>query len=364
MTDKYNLDYAVHPGKYIDELLETYNMPQAELASRMHVSTKHLNQIIKGKANVTSTSALALETVLDRSAEYWLSLQAKFDEFSAREEKAASMLAAKEWINSFDYADLAKSGYVPPAKDLAEKGLHLLRFFQVASVDAWEDVWINNVQDIFCRSAAHTDTDANRKTCAELAAWIRIGQLMAEQSVSEYPVFHGQKLSRTVPSLRALTYIADPEEIIEMVNEQLKDAGVWLQYVQPMKGMRTYAASFMVRSGQVACIQLSRRGKTGDQFFFSLFHEINHLLSKGKNRGFLIGSTKDKDEENAADGFAGDLLIPPDKYTGFLSGPISRESILSFSKSIRVHPGIVVGRLQHENRLQYNQLNDLKITWK
>ena len=63
-------------------------------------------------------------------------------------------------------------------------------------------------------------------------------------------------------------------------------------------------------------------------------------------------------------GTHGDLLIPPDKYTDFLSGPISRESILSFSKSIRVHPGIVVGRLQHENRLQYNQLNDLKITWK
>lgn len=98
MIDKYNLDYAVHPGEYIDELLEMYHMPQAELASRIHVSTKHLNQIIKGKANVTSTSALALETVLDRSAGYWLSLQAKFDEFSAREEKAASVLAAKEWL--------------------------------------------------------------------------------------------------------------------------------------------------------------------------------------------------------------------------------------------------------------------------
>lgn len=293
MTDKYQLDFAVHPGEYIAELLETYKMTQAELASRIRVSTKHLNQIIKGKANITSVTALALETVLNRSAEYWLSLQAKFDEFSAREEQAASMLAAKEWINAFDYADLARRGYVPPTKDLLQKGLHLLRFFQVASVDAWKDLWVKNVQDIYCRSASNTDTDVNQKTCAELSAWIRIGQLEAEQRVSEYPVFHGQKLSRTVASLRALSYITDPDELIDKVNNQLKDAGVWLQYVQPMKGMRTYAASFMVRSGQVACIQLSHRGKTGDPFFFSLFHEINHLLSKGKSHGFLIGLSDD-----------------------------------------------------------------------
>lgn len=364
MTNNYSLNYAIHPGEYIEELLETYSMTQAELASRMHVSTKHLNQIIKGKANITSATALALEAVLDRQAGYWLSLQAKFDEFSARKEQTASLLAEKEWILSFDYLDLVKRGYVPQTKDLVEKGIHLLHFFQVASVAAWEDVWVVNVEGIYCRSAAHTDTDASRKTYAELAAWIRIGQLLVEQNVSAYPVFLGQKLSRTVPALRALTYITDPDEVICKVNEELKDAGVCLQYVEPMKGMRTYASSFMARSGQVACIQLSKRGKTSDQFFFSLFHEINHLLSRGTNRGFLIGSTKDKDEENAADSFAGDMLIPPDKYIDFLISPITRESILSFSQNIHIHSGIVVGRLQHENRIQYSQYNDLKINWK
>ena len=312
MTDKYYLDYAVHPGEYIAELLETYNMPQAELASRMYVSTKHLNQIIKGKANITSLTALALEAVLDRSAQYWLSLQAKFDEFTAREEQAASLLSQKDWILSFDYLDLTKRGYVPPAKDLVQKGLHLLRFFQVASVNAWEDVWFNHMQGTFGGSDAHTNTDPNRKTYAEWTAWIRIGQLLAEKTVSDYPVFHAQKLRRIVPSLRSLTYIADPQEIMNKVNKQLKDAGVWVQYVQPMKGMLMNSASFMARSGQVACIQFSSPASTGDHFFVSLFHEISHLLSKGKSHGFLIGSTNKEDEKNTSDGFAVDLLIPPD----------------------------------------------------
>jgi len=364
MTDKYYLDYAVHPGEYIDELLETYEMSQVDLAARTHISTKHLNQIIKGKANITSATALALEAVLDRPAQYWLSLQAKYDEYTARKDQAAALLNQKDWISSFEYADLSKRGCVLETRDPVQKGINLLRFFQVATVDAWKEVWVSNAQDIYCRSAAHTDLDTAWSTYSRLASWIRIGQLEAERHIDEYPAFHSQNLSRSVYALRQLTFIPEPDEVILKVNACLKSAGVWVQYVQPVMGMRAYGASFMARSGQVACIQLSGRGKTSDQFFFSLFHEINHLLKKGTSHGFLIGSTKDKEEEKEADGFAGDLLVPPQEYEDFLCKPISRESILKFSRSIHIHPGIVVGRLQHEKRIPFNQYNDLKISWR
>jgi HTH-type transcriptional regulator/antitoxin HigA len=291
MSNQYRLDYAVHPGEYIDELLAAREMSQADLALRMHVSTKHLNQIIKGKANVSASTAMALEAVLDRSAQYWLSLQAKYDEYSAREKQAADLLAEKEWVSSFDYTFLAEAGFVPKTDNLVEKGLHLLRFFEVASVDAWKDVWCMSSRDILREGSDYEGTEVALTTSSSLAVWIRMGQMEAEQIVPEYPAYHSQKLSRSLSSLRSLTFLSAPEEIVAAANEHLKGAGVFVQYVRPVKGLCSYAASFMIRSGQVACIQLSDIVKTGDQLISSLFQEIAHLQNRGNVRRILVGIT-------------------------------------------------------------------------
>ena len=62
------------------------------------------------------------------------------------------------------------------------------------------------------------------------------------------------------------------------------------------------------------------------------------------------------------DCFAGDELIPAWAYADFVSGSrMSKSAVQEFANEIGVHPGIVVGRDQHEKRIRYDNLNGLKM---
>lgn len=69
---------AVHPGEFIQDYIEEYNITQLELALRTGVSKKIINEIIKGKNPVTEAMAVKLSKVFPLSIEYWLNLQAEY----------------------------------------------------------------------------------------------------------------------------------------------------------------------------------------------------------------------------------------------------------------------------------------------
>ncbi|MBS0154274.1 MAG: HigA family addiction module antidote protein [Nitrospira sp.] len=58
-----------HPGK----------MTQAALAQKLGWTRARLNELIKGKRDITADSALDLARVLGTSAKLWMNLQATFD---------------------------------------------------------------------------------------------------------------------------------------------------------------------------------------------------------------------------------------------------------------------------------------------
>jgi addiction module HigA family antidote len=63
-------DYAVIPGETLLEHLEAKGMSQAELAARTGRPLKTINEIIKGKAAITTDTALQLERVLGIPASF------------------------------------------------------------------------------------------------------------------------------------------------------------------------------------------------------------------------------------------------------------------------------------------------------
>lgn len=113
-----------------------------------------------------------------------------------------------------------------------------------------------------------------------------------------------------------------------------------------------------------ALIQLSLHYKRADQFWFSFFHEAGHILLHGKREIFVEerkGSIDRNEEE--ANKFAADLLIPPHLYNKFIEkDDFSKAAILSFARQLTIAPSIVVGRLQRENKIGFNERHDL-IVW-
>ncbi|MDH5639918.1 MAG: ImmA/IrrE family metallo-endopeptidase, partial [Nitrospira sp.] len=111
-----------------------------------------------------------------------------------------------------------------------------------------------------------------------------------------------------------------------------------------------------------AMIQLSLRYKTNDQFWFTFFHEAGHILLGGKKEAFIDLNHVKGEGEAEADGFAAGYLIPAHRASE-LRTLKSAQAIQVFAKSIGIAPGIVVGRLQHDKILRYDQFNGLKIRY-
>ena len=98
--------------------------------------------------------------------------------------------------------------------------------------------------------------------------------------------------------------------------------------------------------------------KTADSFWFTFLHESCHALQDRKKSIFLEGKFAEQDDlvrEADADKFARDLLIPKNTWDEFLSG-VPKPGIVAireFASTQGLHPGIVVGRLFREKRLDY-----------
>ena len=75
------------PGETILDILEERNWTQSEFARRAGYTTKHVSQLVRGKAAITEDTALRLERVLGSSAKFWLSREARYREAIARAEE-------------------------------------------------------------------------------------------------------------------------------------------------------------------------------------------------------------------------------------------------------------------------------------
>ncbi len=108
------------------------------------------------------------------------------------------------------------------------------------------------------------------------------------------------------------------------------------------------------------------RGAYADIFWFLLFHEIGHIVNGdvGRNARFLDDGS-DKEKEKRADLFACDKLLDPSQYQLFVAeNDFTIESIERFAASQNVMPYIVIGRLQKENYLRYDQYSRYKLRFK
>ncbi|MBX7204124.1 MAG: HigA family addiction module antidote protein [Bacteroidia bacterium] len=67
------------PGEYIVDEMEARGMKQVQLAEKLGLSKSEVNLIIHGKRGITVPIAIKLERIFDIDAEYWMSLQIKYE---------------------------------------------------------------------------------------------------------------------------------------------------------------------------------------------------------------------------------------------------------------------------------------------
>ena len=110
---------------------------------------------------------------------------------------------------------------------------------------------------------------------------------------------------------------------------------------------------------------MSLRGSWADIFWFSLFHELAHVLLHSKRHTFIEGKGGEdsawRTQEDEANSFAGDVLIPSGPYRAFTGqGLFTAGAIRQFAAQRGIAPGVVVGRLQHDSFIERNKVNGLR----
>ena len=339
-------DLAVPPGVYLTEIAEEMGLSQAELARRMGRPVQVISEIANGIKSITPDTALQLEQVLGVPAHIWAGLETEYQLTKARSEAAVQIEQETDLAVRFPYPEMAKLGWVKPTRRRTEKVVELRRFFNVAS--------LRNLPGVRAYAPAFRQSTKATLSHEALVAWLRGGALEAEKI--ETAAFDRAKARLIVPALRPMTR-EEPERFLPKLRWQLAQTGIAFVLLPHFPKTYTNGATFWLSSSK-AVVMMSVRGSWADIFWFSLFHELGHILLHDKRHTFLEDGLEDsgwKKQEDEADEFAQEALVPPASWRAFVQAKdFSPESMASFADELGIAPGIIVGRLQHDGLLPHN----------
>ena len=335
---------ATPPGATIKEQLVDRKMSQKEFAARMDMSEKHISKLINGEVQLTTDMALRLEMVLGIPAQFWCNLEAIYREKLAKIEAENAMEKDLELIKKFPYAEMAKNHWVEETTKPKEKVINLRKYFEIIRLDMVEDEFMPNIA---CRRLSETE-----KSDYALIAWAQKAKLEARKAQTAPINIH--KLKKSVPVIRKMT-TKQPEVFCPQLITLLAECGIAIIFLPHIGGSFLHGATFY--DGNKIIIGLTLRGKDADKFWFSLFHELSHIILGHIGKA---GGTTIEDEEEA-DKMARDILIPQKEWDDFTRyREFSAFSMTRFAEYMGIDVGIVVGRLQKEKYIDYKWYNKLK----
>lgn len=350
---------AFHPGYYVAEIIEDMGVTQAEFAVRMGTTGKTLSQLVNGQTNISNDLAQKLSTMLGTSIDFWLNLQSAFDEKVIEINKAKIMDEQTEIVKVIDYSYFVRLVNLPVTKSARERIANLCSFFRIA------DLRILKQSDFLVnfRTGIATIEDKN---IINSRAWLQTA-LNAAAKIETAP-FNAEKLKSYIPEIRSMT-LQEPDVFLIRLREIFSDCGVAFVLLPYLKNSGINGAVKWINQDRVVLAMNDRR-LNADTFWFSLFHEIKHVLQQ-KTKTVFVSSSKqeikamDEKLEEEADLFAQNTLIPIRDYRQFAPTKYTSDAeIIAFAKKIGIHPGVVAGRLQHDHIIAPNRCSALKQQYK
>ncbi len=75
-----------HPGLVLGEEIEFRKLSKKEVAESMKISPTVLSEIISGKRNITTATAIKIEQVLGINALFFLNMQVRYEYYTLKKE--------------------------------------------------------------------------------------------------------------------------------------------------------------------------------------------------------------------------------------------------------------------------------------
>lgn len=341
-------------GKVIKEYLDSYEITQKELSQRTGISEKHLSHLLNGTSRLTEETALKLEKVLSGvPASYWLNYESKYREAVAREQSPVYSADPKELqliAKRFKFNEVFKDfGW-----SLQKQADQMLSLLQISDFSQFEKVYAT-MGVSFMQDGGSLEA---------IAVWLNLCREEVEVQNEHLENQYNEVLLKTLlPKLKVIANTSDAPASLAAARELLNQAGIYLVIHEPISQAKIRGALSTYKKHPT--IYLSLRFKTHDHAWFALMHEIGHLvLHYSKKEPIItldIENGIQDEKEQAANHFAQTFFIAESAYSEFIKQEVfTTSSVVEFAKTLAIHPGLVVARLQHDALLPFSHLNGLK----
>jgi HTH-type transcriptional regulator/antitoxin HigA len=327
-------EWSIPPGEILQREIDARHMTQAQLAARTGLSTKHLNQVIKGLVPLSPETAEVLEVALGLPSQYWNSLEFEHRNRETRRKTSGRLQQFEGWLTNFKVPELKKRGIIT-SSDKRTQVEEVLRFLGVVSPDSFEKAWKEPLALSFRRGQKHSvDPYAT-------AVWLRLGEKVAAEIECE--PFAQETLRMLVPKLARLTTLEEGKGFSRL-QEMSRSAGVAVAFVKEFSGSRASGATKWLSDKKVM-IAISDRYKYADIIWFTVFHELAHALLHSPRRMYVdldAGGDDGDGMESQADEFAQQALLPG--FTDDQIRSLSTQGMKTLAKEIGVDAGVIAGR--------------------
>jgi len=352
-------DLLIHPGETISDLLEERNITQKELSQRAGVSEAFLSDVIHGKKDISKGLAMGLEYALGIPRSFWLNLQANYDAEllslqegeSIQEEEKAVLSSIQEVVGY-----LKKSSIISDKLTQEQLIIGLRKFFQVSCLTRLRMLVPTGAFRMSNKAAINQDV---------LGAWLCLCKVQ-ESGQRIDTGFDPERMDELVSAIKQIM-LTNRSDLQKTLKDLFVHYGIDFSIVHNFRGAPVHGYIARKEDGTYQMV-LTLRGAFADIFWFSLFHELGHIVNGDISKpGSFIDAdyTKNEKKETAADVFASRSLLEPASYERFLScKEFSLSAIKKYAQTQGVPPFVIIGRLQKEEVIPWTWFQKEKIRYK
>ncbi len=343
------------PGEIIREELEERGWNQIDLAEILGRPLTLVNEILTGRRAITPETAQGLGDAFGVDPQFFLNLESAYQLWKVGRAKGHDDDVSKRasLYAQAPVRELIKRRWIERSHDVEVLGRRVTTFYQVKNFSERPNLW-----PVAARMALVEPTWSHW-------AWF----VRAKQLGHMAPASGKFTQARLAEAIGRLTQLLHAPQEARHATRVLADAGIRLVMLEHLPKIKLDGACFWLDE-QSPVIAMSLRYDRIDYFWHTLMHELKHIEKGHALKGYvpfdedIFGQTAilNGEVEQTIDRLAADALIEAAQLEDFIlrTRPLySKKKIAGFARRLDIHPGIVVGQLQHRREIDWSHSRDL-----
>lgn len=309
---------AVHPGSILKEELAARGLKQKVFAKQIDMQASHLNEVLKGKRNITPVLAERLESALGISASSWLALQKSYEldciNIAARDARERTSAVKEKALAAM--CNL-KALYKELAVDVDDFIQGRMRSLESAFGCDPIEFTSNLPRGVYKRSDRLEVSEQNMST------WLMLAVLAIKSNVPDVTYTHGNALE----AAKEIALWTNSGAVTEsFIANALRKYGISYNVVHKLEKVPVDAYSTDAMG--YPAIVVTHRHDDMARLVFNVLHELGHIhlhFSKGNDNVFwAVGDdySVESETEKEANSFAQDMLISRKDWDAIMCGSV------------------------------------------